>query len=68
MTRQEQLACLTGRPCDVCKFHDEKGCHKWSCVFEETPDEDVEVTEAYRKGYADGCEDTLKHRERGEQR
>lgn len=39
MTREEMLACLTDRPCDVCKFHTEKGCKKWSCVFEEEPDD-----------------------------
>lgn len=41
MTREEMLACLTDRPCDACKFHTEKGCKRWSCVFEEEPD-DVE--------------------------
>jgi len=37
MTREEQLACLTDRPCAVCKFHTEKGCNRWTCVFEEEP-------------------------------
>lgn len=26
---------LADRPCDVCVFHKEEGCSKWSCVFEE---------------------------------
>ncbi len=37
MTREEQLACLTDRPCEVCKFHGENGCCRWKCVFEEEP-------------------------------
>jgi len=40
MTREEMLACLTDRPCNVCKFHAENGCAKWSCVFEEKPDDE----------------------------
>lgn len=39
MTREEMLACLNDRPCNVCKFHTENGCARWSCVFEEEPDE-----------------------------
>ena len=39
MTRDEILACLTDRPCTVCKFHSENGCGKWNCVFEEEPEE-----------------------------
>ena len=39
MTREEMLACLTDRPCDVCKFRKESGCERWSCVFEEEPDD-----------------------------
>lgn len=39
MTREEMLACLTDRPCSVCKHHTEKGCERWNCVFEEEPDE-----------------------------
>ena len=39
MTREEQLSCLTDRPCDVCKFHTENGCDRWECVFEEEPDD-----------------------------
>lgn len=39
MTREELLACLEDRPCNVCEFHTEEGCNKWSCVFEEEPDE-----------------------------
>ena len=34
MTREDLLACLKDRPCDVCKFHTDKGCDKWKCVFE----------------------------------
>lgn len=34
MTVDELLACLTDRPCDVCKFHTENGCTEWYCVFE----------------------------------
>ena len=41
MTREGQLACLTDRPCSVCKFHRENGCCKWSCVFEEEPEEEA---------------------------
>lgn len=45
MTREEILACLTDRPCTVCKFHSEEGCCKWFCVFEEEPeDEDKPVS------------------------
>ena len=39
MTREEMLACLNDRPCDVCKFHTEKGCERWNCIFEEEPDD-----------------------------
>ncbi len=39
MTREEMLACLEDRPCNVCKYHTEKGCERWSCVFEEEPDD-----------------------------
>ena len=39
MTREEILACLTDRPCTVCKFHSEEGCGKWNCVFEEEPED-----------------------------
>ena len=38
MTRQEQLSCLTDRPCAVCKHHTDNGCYKWKCVFEEQPE------------------------------
>lgn len=37
MTRQEQLSCLTDRPCAVCKYHSDNGCTQWKCVFEEQP-------------------------------
>lgn len=47
MTREEILACLTDRPCTVCKFHSAEGCCKWFCVFEEEPeDEDKPVNVA----------------------
>ena len=39
MTREEQLACLTDRPCAVCSKHTGKGCSSWKCVFEEKPEE-----------------------------
>ena len=39
MTREEILACLTDRPCTVCKFNSENGCGKWNCVFEEEPED-----------------------------
>lgn len=39
MTREEILACLTDRPCTVCKFHSTEGCCKWFCVFEEEPED-----------------------------
>lgn len=42
MTREEQLACLKDRPCDVCKMRTDKGCSSWECVFEQTPDEEKE--------------------------
>lgn len=38
MNDKEKLSCLTDRPCTACKFHKEKGCSKWSCVFEEKSD------------------------------
>ena len=41
MTREEQLACLTDRPCAVCSKHTEKGCSSWTCVFEEKPEEKI---------------------------
>ena len=39
MTREEMLACLNDRPCSACKFHTDAGCGRWSCVFEEQPDD-----------------------------
>ena len=39
MTREEQLACLNDRPCEVCKFHKESGCERWACAFEEEPED-----------------------------
>ena len=41
MTREEQLSCLTDRPCYVCKHRTENGCNRWVCVFEETPTERI---------------------------
>lgn len=41
MTSKELLNCLKDRPCSVCKFRDENGCHKWKCVFEEPTDDSV---------------------------
>jgi len=38
MTREEQLACLEDRPCAVCNFYTD-GCSRWTCVFEEKPEE-----------------------------
>jgi len=43
MTREEQLACLKDRPCDVCKMRTEHGCSSWECVFEQTPDEEKSI-------------------------
>jgi len=55
LTREEQLACLTDRPCTVCKFHSDEGCEKWRCVFEEEPEEqDPKQVELEGDGYADG--------------
>lgn len=39
MTREDILACLKDRPCNVCKFRFDDGCHKWECVFEQEPDD-----------------------------
>ena len=41
MTAVEMLACLTGRPCEVCKFHTD-GCSRWDCIFDEDPDDEKE--------------------------
>ena len=43
MTREEQLACLKDRPCNVCKMRTDKGCSSWECVFEQTPDEEKNI-------------------------
>ena len=40
MTSKELLNCLKDRPCSVCKFRDEHGCHKWTCVFEEETEDE----------------------------
>ena len=61
MTREEQLACLKDRPCDVCKMRTDKGCSSWECVFEQTPEEE--------KGPCEDCisfpKGTLKKRGKG---
>ena len=31
----ELMKHIKGRPCEVCEFQDEEGCHKWDCVFDE---------------------------------
>ena len=31
----EQTSHLIDRPCEACDLRKEKGCCKWSCVFEE---------------------------------
>ena len=41
MNIKEMLACLTDRPCAVCKYHSDNGCTQWKCVFEEEPCEDA---------------------------
>ena len=49
MNRKEMLACLTDRPCAVCKYHSDNGCTQWKCVFEEQPCEDaISRSEAIR--------------------
>lgn len=29
----EKIDHLTDRPCEVCEYHGEHGCSKWTCVF-----------------------------------
>lgn len=72
MTREEILACLTDRPCTVCKFHSEEGCGKWNCVFEEEP-EDKPVNEVLDemksivdRMIGDGLKMIEKRKEKGE--
>ena len=43
MTSRELLKCLKDRPCAVCKFRDENGCHKWTCVFEQPTDDETVI-------------------------
>ena len=31
----EKISHLIDRPCEACEFRKEKGCCKWSCIFEE---------------------------------
>ena len=33
ITALENIGHLTDRPCDVCEFHKEHGCCKWTCIF-----------------------------------
>lgn len=49
MTDKELLDCLTDRPCAVCRFHEEKGCTEWECVF----DEREQVTKTDYKSFAE---------------
>lgn len=51
MTREEQLACLTERPCEVCKFYGKNGCGKWNCVFEEEPTDTEPCEDAISRDY-----------------
>lgn len=37
----ELMSHITDRPCDACEFHDDAGCHKWSCVFDEFVNENI---------------------------
>lgn len=37
MTTTELLSCLTDRPCEACRFHNENGCNRWACAFDEMP-------------------------------
>lgn len=49
MNRKEMLACLTDRPCAVCKYHSDNGCTQWKCVFEqETCEDAISRSEAIR--------------------
>ena len=52
MTREEQLACLKDRPCNVCKMRTDKGCNSWECVFEQTPDEEKEPCDCISRAEA----------------
>lgn len=31
----ERIGYLKDRPCEACVFHDEDGCNKYDCVFDE---------------------------------
>ena len=44
MTSRELVKCLKDRPCDVCRFRDEHGCHRWTCVFEDEIEAEPMVT------------------------
>ena len=76
MTREEQLACLIDRPCNVCKMRTDKGCSSWECVFEQTPtdvkplykidadghiEEVNKIKEFYNRAWKDGAEATAYH-------
>lgn len=60
MTSKELLACITDRPCEACKYHGENGCSKWSCVFDEQPDDSEDMAIQYQKGYMDGFKEGQK--------
>lgn len=75
MTREEQLACLIDRPCNVCRYN-KVGCSRWKCVFEEEPtdvkplykidtdghiEEVNKIKEFYNKAWQDGAEATAYH-------
>lgn len=51
MTREEQLACLKDRPCNVCKMRTEHGCNSWECVFEQMPDEEKKPCDCISREY-----------------
>lgn len=60
MTSKELLNCLKDRPCAVCKFRDEHGCHKWTCVFEEETEDEPKKGEwimipKVNKRYCSAC-------------
>lgn len=55
MTDKEKLSCLIDRPCTACKFHNEDGCCKWNCVFDqksELPEGDL-ISREKLKDYLD---------------
>ena len=34
ISNMRKMQYLTGRPCEVCSCHDEKGCGVWECMFD----------------------------------